>query len=124
MASIKIHKQMYMKLHPYSLLPDLFPITFYSVKALADQKSGDLSMFCGILHDVCSKDHHVFLGPREEDKKRRRSDVEDAEMKIETECPHEDCREPRSKERQLLVMDIITRLQMMWKHDPTRELFM
>ena len=116
---------MYENLHPYSLIPDLFPKTFHSVKVLADQRSGDLKTFSGTTLDLCSKDHHVFTGPREAPKRRRaegNADVAEAEVKIETECPT--CQEPRSNERQLLVMDMVSRIQAMWTHEPTRQLFM
>jgi len=128
MASLKIHKQMYTELHPESPIPDLYPKTFYSLKILADMASGDLEKFSGTLLDVCGpSDHYVFEGPRKLPKRNRREDAdgredEEKEIVVETECPI--CNEPRSIERQLLLMDIIGRLQTMWKHGPTRKLFM
>jgi hypothetical protein len=126
-SSIKIHKQMYQNLHPHSLIPDMFPKTVYMLEKIADQDSGDLKKFSGILLDVCGPtDHYVYEGPRELSKKRKNvvhvADDEEKEVVIESECPI--CSEPRSTERQLLLMDIVGRIQTMWKHGPTRKLFM
>ena len=119
---------MYAELHPESPIPDLFSKIFYSVKILADMASGDLEKFSGTLLDVCGpSDHYVFEGPRKLPKRKRGgaadpNDDEEEEIVIETKCPT--CTVPRSTERQLLIMDIVGKVQTMWKHGPTHELFM